>query len=293
MSDKILEVPVHIGVTPIISKAQEGNSLIAYGHYGWSPLNGGRYFFSDKVYDPSVYLDQHENIKWQFRNEVLALNRAGVPFFLTYTNLFCSQEELESSPTTRVFSLLENFFDENGVIVANPYVERYVREHHSKLKVGSSCQRLSATEEVLDDMGRVDFYTKALEEGDYAFVVLTPTDSQKPEIIEKIPAHLREGLVAILNSECGEGCNPYWHYREASLGNKVHSYLSDNRAHILDFEEAKRRRGEYVVCQPRSVLQSDIIDALDDLGVGSFKVGRSCPGEDLETMEWFLDREAA
>ncbi len=275
------EVPVFLGINVIAAHVGEGRSLIAYGSYGLSPLNGGRDngIAYKGMEDPLGRFDsdeyRHTIYDELFFDDLNNLNRKGIPFYLTFTNLICNPVELMHKYTDRILSRLASY-DCNGVVVANPGLERFVRGVYPSLKIISSCIRVFSTETKLDEQDRIDFYNRSLQQ-DYELVTLAPLDSRKPELVDKIDAGCRDRLVAIVNAPCVEPCNPYWEYMQVSLINKRESYYPIDGLDS-EIERIARRRDEQCGGCDKSrelVLDGGIIADLIDLGIKTFKIARS------------------
>jgi len=284
-----LEVPIHVGVQDIIEYARNGNKLMAYGSFGCSPLNGGRgntIIFNSSKKTQDAYRDLHNKESEKLLKDIKVLNKVGIPFYLTYSNLLCSEEELSCPETMGILDKLVDSNVKNGVIVTNTTLENHIKNsYQSNLEIISSCQKLYPGKHKLTADERLVKYDELLKTSDW--VVLTHLDSNNFELINKIEPDLRKKLISMIVPHCIESCNSYWHYLEISLLNKIRSYIEQEEVITERKEKAvKKREPFYERCSGRQIsfFTNQEIQSLMNLGIECFKIPRSDGENDFIDM---------
>lgn len=162
-----------------------------YGVFPPCLWNGGRSQggFADKTYMKTV---------------IKAFNDRGIPLRFTFTNLMLEKKHLSDERCNAMLHYADN--GQNGVIVASPLLEAYLRREYPSFKLTSStCKRLN-TEEAL---------TAELEK-DYHIVVADYDLNNRFEILEKLPR--KQDVELLVNACCKPECpNRLQHYQDIGM----------------------------------------------------------------------------
>ncbi len=152
-------------------------------YFGCWPLiwNGGRNMFGPLSL---------ERVKVQLD----AYNSRGIPYRLTFTNPFITEEHLDDKDCNAVLNIADNGMNE--VIVLSPALENYIRQTHPKMKITSStCKCIKDIEGVKEELKK-----------DYSLVVLDYNFNDKIEELEKLTPGERARCEILSNAVCIPAC---------------------------------------------------------------------------------------
>ena len=162
-----------------------------YGVFPPCLWNGGRSQggYADKSYMKTV---------------IKSFNDRGIPLRYTFTNLMLEKKHLNDERCNTMLHLAKN--GQNGVIVASPLLEEYLRKDFPEFPLTSStCKRLN-TEDGL----------RAELEKDYHIVVADYDLNNRFEILEKLPH--KEKVELLVNACCQPECPVRsQHYQDIGL----------------------------------------------------------------------------
>ena len=109
------------------------------------------------------------------RTVIKMFNDRGIPLRFTFTNLMLEKKHLSDERCNLMLNLANNGM--NGVIVASPLLEDYIRSYYPGFKLTSStCKRLNTAEGLIGELGK-----------DYNIVVADYDLNNKCDILEKLP----------------------------------------------------------------------------------------------------------
>jgi hypothetical protein len=233
---------VHAGVT-----------FEMYDSYPGTPWNGGRPTSAEPVHT----LDD-------FVQKVEQLNRNGIGFNLTFSNLLLEETHLDDERGNR---LLERFHDDrNGVIVGSDVLARYIRKTFPKYKLINTLTHYRRDP---------DYYRKALDL--YDLLVLPPALNDQLDLIRELGPERVEILV---NETCHGNC-PFSqeHYTKIS---KYNLSLGKNpylEAELKDYCQKHHRRRLWPMSAQQlrrelvgTYLPAGELEKLKALGVNRFKL---------------------
>ena len=131
-------------------------------------------------------------------------NKRDIPLRFTFTNLMLEKKHLSDERCNLMLHLADN--GQNGVIVASPLLEDYLRREYPRFPLTSStCKRLN-TEEGL----------RAELEKDYAIVVADYDLNNRFEILERLPR--KQDVELLVNACCEPECpNRMQHYKDIGM----------------------------------------------------------------------------
>lgn len=232
MSNKyIIEVPIYSRSVEYLAKINSSGDIgiTVFGSIPDSPLNGGRTNFTlDGVFlwDRLLFRlnqKQLERITAKFYETVSRINEHGMSFWVTYTNIFVSPEELNETNLYPIQWLVESSQKhgvKNGVIINNALLEGHIRQKYGdKLLYISSCTKYVSAQKMLTPSETMSMYQE--DAGRYDFVVLTPQDSRRENLLKNMVRGNKNKIIAIANSYCSNDCNSYHHYASTSKMNKI------------------------------------------------------------------------
>ncbi len=225
-----IEVPLYSRPVKDLAKinSSEDISIIVYGGIPNSPLNGGRMNFAlDGLFLWNSFFhlrsSQLERVTAKFYETVSEINRHGMSFCVTCTNIFVSEKELNEANLYPIQWLVESSQKhgiKNGVILNNALLEEHLRRKYGdKLIYISSCTKYALPHKMLAPSDTISMYKEDCDK--YDFVVLTPQDSRREQAIKKMASEHKNRIIAIANSYCSNGCNTYYHYAYTSRQNKI------------------------------------------------------------------------
>lgn len=260
--------------------------IVLYAGVPNSPLNGGRsnsildgVFLSDRLFF-SLTKKQLSRVLSKFYQTITKANQNGIPFFITFTNIFVSKEELTDENLSPVRFLADSFDKygvKNGIIINNLLLENFIRrEYGDKVSYVSSCTKYVSPDKILSPRDTLKMYLA--DDGKYDFIVLTPQDSRRKGLIEEVLKNCKTEIIAICNSYCANNCNSYHHYENLSRLNKKSLYsmrIADILASSLSFM-LPRLTTCTMLRQPLSPLKEliKIVQMQLDAGIVNFKLGR-------------------
>ena len=281
-----IDAPLYIGSENILrASLSEQVTIVAYSGYPNSSLNGGRGQWYSTFVDGKNKKTEEQTQKNRevFEQEVNRINKEGVPFFLTYTNLLYTDEELEDPDNLEpIRILIDNYMRygvKNGVVFANHGIHSWVKGRSSGLlDTVCSCTAFFR-EKPIPDEERLRMYRESATE--YDLVILTPQDSVRPEILKSIKS--KEKFYAIVNSLCSIDCNSYWHYFHISVENK--KVLGSERF-LKWYKDAQDKAARFKGC-PFDIEQGDLemnVKMMHNVGIRNFKIGRQDPIQDKKYL---------
>ncbi len=126
------------------------------------------------------------------RTVIKMFNERGIPLRFTFTNLMLEKKHLSDERCNLMLNLANNGM--NGVIVASPLLEDYIRSYYPGFKLTSStCKRLNTEEGLLGELGK-----------DYNIVVADYDLNNKFDILEKLPR--KQDVEFLVNACCQPEC---------------------------------------------------------------------------------------
>ena len=300
-----IEVPIFANPLDRVLTARDetGYTFHLYGGFPDSPLNGGRNNFSLDGWDnPARFLaseavsDVVRDARAALYREVKAANRAGIPFLLTYTNLYVSPRELTAdnlAPVERLACWGQRYGVANGVILNHPSLERQLRQRYGDtLYYVASCTRYVRPRGVLSFAETLPLYVADAARFDR--VVITPQHSRSSRALATLGSRHPSPFVAISNSYCADACNCHAHYRLISRENK--RSLDGYGVHdIQRYAETLARI--YPRCPLLSLKREDLdvtgmARRQRHHGIRNFKLGRGIGGDMLPELLAALRQEA-
>jgi len=281
-----IETPLYTGSEKILQRtSSKGIKIVVYGGYPDSSLNGGRGQWYSILMDGRNEGNggQSQGSRKVFREAVSRINELGIPFFLAYTNLIYTDEELEDPTNIEPIDILTNNYVKhgvkNGVVVANPDIRSWVEDRSGGLlETACSCTAFF-DEKPISDVEKLKRYGEAAKQ--YNWVVLTPQDSVRPEILKSIEP--KEKFYAIANSHCSIDCNSYWHYFHISVENKK---VLGNERFSMWYREAQDKAARFKGC-PFGLESDDLgtnAKMIFNAGIRNFKIGRQDPVQDKKSL---------
>lgn len=171
---------------------REGTEIASvYGVFPPCLWNGGRSQggYTDKSFMKTV---------------IKAFNDRGIPLRFTFTNLMLEKKHLSDERCNTMLHLAKN--GQNGVIVASPLLEEYLRSNYPEFRLTSStCKRLNTEEGLLAEL-----------EKDYHIVVADYDLNNRFEILEKLPR--KQDVELLVNACCEPECPArVQHYKDIGL----------------------------------------------------------------------------
>ncbi len=131
-------------------------------------------------------------------------NSRGIPLRFTFTNLMLEKKHLSDERCNTMLHLANN--GQNGVIVASPLLEDYLRRNYPEFRLTSSTCKRRNTEEGL----------RAELEQDYHIVVADYDLNNRFEILERLPR--KQDVELLVNACCMPECpNRSQHYQDIGL----------------------------------------------------------------------------
>ncbi|OGX18792.1 MAG: hypothetical protein A3K83_02520 [Omnitrophica WOR_2 bacterium RBG_13_44_8b] len=225
-----IEVPIYSSSIEHLIELNrlEDIDIVMYGGVPNSVLNGGRLnLFLDGLFIWNRLLfsltkKQLSKALSKFYNAVTKANQNGIPFRIAFTNMFVSQEELNEENLYPVKWLVESsqkYGVKNGIIITNKLLEDFIRQKYKdKLVYVSSCTKYYSPDKVLTPQETLSMY---LEDSlKYDFIVMTPQDSRRENLLKEVLRASMCGVTAICNCWCAFKCNSYHHYKCFSNINK-------------------------------------------------------------------------
>jgi len=225
-----VEVPIYASPVEHLVKLNrlEGIQIVMFGGVPNSPLNGGRFnygldgFFLWNRLFFNLTRSQLSKISSNFYKVVTEANQGGIPFYIAFTNMFVSQEELNEenlAPVARLVASSKKYGVKNGVILNNKLLEDFLRRKYGdSLLYVSSCTKYYSPRKILTPRETLSMYLR--DSGAYDFICLTPQDSRRQDLIKDVLAESKSKITAICNTYCGDRCNSYHHYAFISKENK-------------------------------------------------------------------------
>ncbi|MFA5315016.1 MAG: hypothetical protein WC409_03635 [Candidatus Omnitrophota bacterium] len=242
MKKYTVEVPIYASpVEHLIELNRPENiQIVMFGGFPNSPLNGGRFnygldgFFLWNRLFFNLTKGQLAKLSANFYLTVEEANRGGIPFYIAFTNMFVSQEELNEENLSAVAWLVassKKYGLKNGVILNNKLLEDFLRRKYGdSLLYISSCTKYYSPRKILTPRETRSMYLR--DSGAYDFICLTPQDSRRESLIKDVLAESKSRITAICNTYCGDRCNSYHHYAFISKENKTR-LLASGIAEIL------------------------------------------------------------
>ena len=156
-----------------------------FGNFPNCTWNGGGHIVGKYTnYSEQLYISQ-------------MFNDYGVPLRLTMTNPILEQNDLYDRFSNYIMKNCENGF--NQVLVANPILERYIRENYPKYPIVRSI--LAAENEYYDTSDK------------YFMTVLKKTKNNDLEYLKSIEK--KDKIEMLINETCPEDCpRAYSHYKD-------------------------------------------------------------------------------
>lgn len=303
-----IEVPIYANpISTLIALQRRGDiSIMLYGGFPDSPLNGGRMNFTlDGFAPPGTLLEAEGLQNLSFNHELLALakgdfyktiaeaNRNGVAFNLAFSNYFIEKGELSHAnlePVERLVQLGLQYQVRNGVIINCQVLEDCLRRNYSdSLNYISSCTKYVSPDRVLSANETLRLYKKDVEQ--YDFVVLTPQHSRNRYVLKAMAETHPQQVIAICNSYCARGCNSYWHYELISRENKK-SLLQYSIQDLVNSASHFCRRYNKcpAVTAKKDLRLKDKVERQLEAGIVNFKIGRGIGASCIEELATLLVR---
>lgn len=298
----LIEVPIYSSsIEHLIELNQlEDIDIVMYGGVPNSPLNGGRLnVFLDELFIwPRFFLrltkKQLSKALSNFYNIVAKANQNSIPFRIAYTNMLISHEELNEENLYPVKWLVESsqkYGVKNGIIITNKLLEDFIRQKYGdKLVYVSSCTKYYSPDKILTHHESLSMY---LEDSlKYDFIVMTPQDSRRENLLKDVLRGSKCGVTAICNSFCAYNCNSYYHYKCFSNMNKK-SLLTMGYsgfpilADALTFYMRRGYKCGYCLSlfQPfRNAYIEKIAKMQLESGIVNFKIGRGLGSDFLDRL---------
>lgn len=292
-----IEVPLNSHPIKSLAKLNNNNNIqiYLYGGYPDSPLNGGRFNYTlDNIVIWSKLLfriskKQLNKVREKFFQNIEQANKNNIPFLLAYTNMFVDDNELNNdnlAPIEKMIELAKQYNVKNGIIVNNIKLDKFLRDKYGdKLVYFSSCTKYVTKDKILSSTETLKLYKADLPKYDY--VVLTPQDSRKADLINKFNADEKTKIIAISNSYCSNACNAYQHYEFTSIENKT-SLTKVNDFKILSrtmkFAKQQRKVCSATKLAFKKLKIKEIIEMQIKAGIKNFKLGRGYGTEALNEL---------
>jgi len=225
-------IEVAVNAQPIEHLAKlngvNGIHISVYGGIPDSPLNGGRNNFLLDNYLVfgrflfSISTDQLSLALKRFYENIEKANSKGIPYYLALTNMFVSQKELTPEnmyPVDRLVEISRKYGVKNGLTLYSKVLEDHIRNKYGdELVYISSCTKYTVPERILSPKETLKMYLEDAQKYDY--VVLTPQDSRREQLMVEAAKEHPQKIMAICNSYCLNSCNCYQHYELFSKENK-------------------------------------------------------------------------
>jgi len=267
-----------------INKSKKIN-IIMYGGIPNSPLNGGRFNYSlDGIilwnrFFYRLSRNQFQKVLANFHKMITKANQNNIPILFALTNMFINNEELNEKNLSPIKWLLESSQKhkiKNGLILNNGLLENFIRKNYgNSFDYISSCTKYVSPEKILTFQETLPMYQRDCPK--YNFVVLTPQDSRRENLIKKIiPAHQKK-IIAICNSYCANNCNSYYHYKYMSEENKKSLLTVTNNETLcstLHFVKQQALKCSLFRNPFLKIKIDKIVNMQLQAGVVNFKIGR-------------------
>ncbi len=292
-----IEVPIYSSPLKHLIKFNrlKNINIIMYGGVPDSPFNGGRLNYSlDGLFiwnrfSFGLTKKQLKRAETKFYKTVTKANENGIPFFLAFTNMFVSPQELNGDNLYPVKWLVESsqkYGVKNGIIVNNNILEESIRQRYGhKLFYVSSCTKYVSSHKLLSPQETLKMYIE--DSSKYDFVVLTPQDSRRESLIKDVLRDSKCGVIAICNSYCANNCNSYHHYEYTSKMNKKSVNSIGNISTLLGAFNftIKRALNCSAFFQPfRGGNIENIAEMQLKSGITNFKLGRGFGADFLDHL---------
>ena len=249
-----IRVPLYASPIEFLSKINKSENIAIsiYGGVPNSPLNGGRYnsgldglVLKDRLflnitqkhlttalasfYKTIAKASQH-NITQKHLTTALAsfyktitkANQHNISFYIAFTNMFVSQEELNEEnlyPVRRLVESSEKYGVKNGLILTNKLLENHIRQKYGpRLLYTSSCTKYVSPHKILTPEETLSMYRE--DDGKYDCICLTQQDSRRGDLLKAVLRDSKSSILAISNSYCSDTCNSYHHIKDVSDRNK-------------------------------------------------------------------------
>lgn len=292
-----IRVPVHSTPLDHLGRVQrdEDIKIIVYGGVPDSPLNGGRFntalngFVVKDRFLLSITKEQLARATACFFAAMEEANRQHLSFYLAFTNLFISPEELNArnlEPLDRLVECGDRYGVKNGLILANQLLEDHIRRKYGgRLTYSSSCTKYVSPQRILTPRETLAMYLE--DSAKYDYVCVTPQDSRREAQLRAVLKDSKCGIIAISNSYCAFNCNSYYHYRDMSRKNKKSvvdigtvELLADALAFMLPrLTTCTAMRHSF--CK----LETDEIAAMQlKAGIVNFKLGRGIGARSVDLL---------
>ncbi|MFH1397379.1 MAG: hypothetical protein ABIH27_02360 [Candidatus Omnitrophota bacterium] len=282
-----IEVPIYSCPIKHLSELNqlEDISIVIYAGVPNSPLNGGRFnYILDGIFlwDRLLFRltkRQLSRVLSKFYETLTKANQNSIPFFIAYTNMFISNEELNEDNLYPVKWLVESskkYGVKNGVILNNKLLEGFIRQKYNDLLVYvSSCTKYVSPDKILTPRETLSMYLE--DGGKYDFICLTPQDSRRENLLKEVLCDSKSGIIAIANSYCADNCNSYYHYEQTS---------NENKKSILTIGSIGIITGAFAFVMPRVLMCTairqqfckvdikKIAEMQLEAGITNFKLGR-------------------
>jgi len=142
--------------------------------------------------------------KTMMKTVIKAFNDRGIPLRFTFTNLMLEKKHLSDERCNTMLHLAKN--GQNGVIVASPLLEAYLRREYPEFKLTSStCKRLNSGEALTAEL-----------EKDYHIVVADYDLNNRFDILETLPR--KQDVELLVNACCKPECpDRMQHYQDIGM----------------------------------------------------------------------------
>jgi len=280
-------------------------SLMLYGGFPDSPLNGGRLNFTldgcthpGQPLAPEMLQDlsfNRELLAWakaEFYSTVEEANRNQIAFNLSFTNYFVEEEEINNAnlePVDRLVELGAKHGVCNGIIINSALLEARLRSRHpGSLRYISSCTKYVSPDKLLSPSETIHLYRQDIDR--YDFITLTPQHSRDRFVMDRIPERHRDKVIAIVNSYCARGCNSYWHYELISHENKkslLNYTIQDLTVSAANFSK-RYARCPALTHRHRDMRLKEKVCRQLGAGIINFKIGRGLGANCLDELVGIL-----
>jgi hypothetical protein len=266
-----------------------------FGGYPDSPFNGGRNNFlldgkAPPQFEGECYSKAFiEGVRSEFWDMIDEANRNGIPFFLTFSNMFCDPTELTPTnlePIERLVQSGNRYKISNGVIINNAFLEQKIRHKYSgQLIFISSCTKYVLPDRLLSIQESIDWFLK--DSSQYDYVVITPQLSRNKLALSQLAQECPEKFIAIANTYCSTLCNSYHHYEFTSRQNKIPLHLLRMQDEMVKASEIFAPHMEH--CSAVKQINSDMrlqdkVRMQLEAGIRHFKIGRGIGQYCLEEL---------
>ncbi len=301
-----IEVPIYSSPLKHLIKLNRSKdiNIIIYGGAPDSPLNGGRLNYSldglfiwNRIFF-RLTRSQLRGATKKFYQILSKANENGIQFFLAFTNMFVSPDELNEENLRPVKWLVESYKKhgvKNGIIINNEILEGFIRKSYGdNLFYVSSCTKYVSPHKLLSPSETLKMYLK--DSSEYDFVVLTPQDSRRENLIKDVVRQAKCGVIAICNSYCANRCNSYYHYEYTSKMNKKSINCIGNISTFLGAFNftIKRALNCSAFLQPfRAGNIENIAEMQLNSGITNFKLGRGFGDKFLDHLVSLIEESEA